>query len=90
LVRISGRASHQEVNICSTKLVPFAGHITILDHDTVDLSNLHRQVLHSEATVGINKAESARRSLVRYATRSFGQRAIDRLGPKGALVVRAG
>ncbi|BGP15487.1 hypothetical protein JCM10213_005754 [Rhodosporidiobolus nylandii] len=36
------------------------GEITILDHDTVELSNLHRQVLHTEARVGMSKAESAK------------------------------
>ncbi|CEQ42757.1 SPOSA6832_04609 [Sporobolomyces salmonicolor] len=36
------------------------GEITILDHDTVELSNLHRQVLHTEGRVGMSKAESAR------------------------------
>ncbi|GAA5867535.1 hypothetical protein JCM8547_001211 [Rhodosporidiobolus lusitaniae] len=36
------------------------GEITILDHDEVELSNLHRQVLHTEARVGLSKAESAK------------------------------
>ncbi|GAA6017269.1 hypothetical protein JCM10207_003672 [Rhodosporidiobolus poonsookiae] len=36
------------------------GEITILDHDTVELSNLHRQVLHTEGRVGMSKAESAK------------------------------
>ncbi|GAA5836039.1 hypothetical protein JCM11251_006631 [Rhodosporidiobolus azoricus] len=36
------------------------GEITILDHDTVELSNLHRQVLHTEGRVGMGKAESAK------------------------------
>ncbi|KAL7009900.1 hypothetical protein EMMF5_000808 [Cystobasidiomycetes sp. EMM_F5] len=37
-----------------------AGHITIVDDDTVDVSNLHRQVLHTSARVGMSKAESAK------------------------------
>ncbi|MFN2568374.1 MAG: molybdopterin-synthase adenylyltransferase MoeB [Candidatus Dormibacteria bacterium] len=37
------------------------GTLGIVDHDTVDLSNLQRQVIHSEATVGMRKTESARR-----------------------------
>jgi adenylyltransferase/sulfurtransferase len=45
------------------------GHITIVDHDTVDLSNLHRQVLHTEATVGMNKAESAAMFIKAYVRR---------------------
>ncbi|KAH9812705.1 molybdopterin synthase sulfurylase [Melampsora americana] len=36
------------------------GRIAIVDHDIVELSNLHRQVLHTNLTVGMNKAESAK------------------------------
>ncbi|BGP27853.1 URM1 activating enzyme [Rhodotorula toruloides] len=39
------------------------GEITILDHDSVELSNLHRQVLHTEGRVGMPKAESAKIAL---------------------------
>ncbi|KAK4048630.1 hypothetical protein OIV83_004600 [Microbotryomycetes sp. JL201] len=39
------------------------GHVTIIDHDDVELSNLHRQVLHNEHRVGMSKAESAKISL---------------------------
>ncbi|GAA5824234.1 hypothetical protein JCM3770_004341 [Rhodotorula araucariae] len=39
------------------------GEIAIVDHDTVELSNLHRQVLHCEARVGVSKAQSARLAL---------------------------
>ncbi|QRV89427.1 adenylyltransferase and sulfurtransferase MOCS3/UBA4 [Ceratobasidium sp. AG-Ba] len=39
--------------------------LSIVDHDTVELSNLHRQVLHSVDTVGKPKAESARQALLR-------------------------
>lgn len=35
------------------------GHIGIVDHDHVELSNLHRQVLHTEAGIGTHKADSA-------------------------------
>lgn len=35
------------------------GHTTILDHDRVDLSNLHRQTLYKESDIGQNKAECA-------------------------------
>ena len=40
------------------------GKITIFDSDTVDISNLHRQVIHTTSKVGINKAESARQHLI--------------------------
>ncbi|KAF8638178.1 hypothetical protein AX17_002376 [Amanita inopinata Kibby_2008] len=39
------------------------GRITIIDHDVVELSNLQRQILHSETTIGWNKAKSAARTL---------------------------
>ena len=39
------------------------GHILLFDDDTVSLSNLHRQVIHSTATVGQPKTESATEAL---------------------------
>ena len=33
--------------------------MAIVDHDTVDISNLQRQILHTEARVGMSKARSA-------------------------------
>ncbi len=35
------------------------GHIVIADHDTVELSNLQRQLLHRTADIGRQKAASA-------------------------------
>jgi molybdopterin-synthase adenylyltransferase len=35
------------------------GHLTIIDPDSVSLSNLQRQVIHDTAAVGTNKARSA-------------------------------
>lgn len=37
------------------------GKLTIGDPDTVDLTNLQRQIAHSEVTIGLNKAVSAQR-----------------------------
>lgn len=39
------------------------GHITISDFDTVDLTNLQRQIVHQTASIGTNKAESAKLAL---------------------------
>ncbi|GBD26073.1 putative adenylyltransferase/sulfurtransferase MoeZ [bacterium HR30] len=39
------------------------GTIGIVDHDVVDLSNLQRQILHTNDRIGMPKVESARRTL---------------------------
>ncbi len=39
------------------------GRITLVDHDTVDLTNLQRQIAHTLARVGAPKAESARQAI---------------------------
>lgn len=50
------------------------GHLTLLDFDSVSLSNLQRQILHGEAQVGLPKVDSARMRLeainsqIHYAT----------------------
>ena len=36
------------------------GHLTLVDHDTVDVTNLQRQIAHNLSRVGSPKAESAR------------------------------
>ena len=41
------------------------GHLSLLDFDTVDLSNLQRQVLHDDSRLGMPKVESAKLSLQR-------------------------
>jgi molybdopterin/thiamine biosynthesis adenylyltransferase len=40
------------------------GHLTLVDHDTVDLTNLQRQIVHTEGRVGQPKVESARQTLL--------------------------
>lgn len=39
------------------------GRLGIVDHDTVDTNNLHRQVIHTQARRGVNKAVSAATSI---------------------------
>ncbi|WP_204277535.1 ThiF family adenylyltransferase, partial [Enterobacter hormaechei] len=41
------------------------GKMTLLDFDTVSVSNLQRQTLHSDATLGQPKVDSARAALTR-------------------------
>lgn len=42
------------------------GKLGIVDHDDVDISNLHRQVIHKERTQGMNKAVSAMLAVHEY------------------------
>ncbi len=39
------------------------GHLVIVDHDVVELSNLQRQLLHHDTDIGQNKADSAQQTL---------------------------
>eukprot|EP00118_Oscarella_pearsei_P007788 m.38965 g.38965 ORF g.38965 m.38965 type:complete len:440 (+) comp32654_c0_seq6:18-1337(+) len=41
------------------------GRLGLVDYDTVELNNLHRQILHSEGTVDVPKVLSASASLIR-------------------------
>ena len=50
-------------------LTRYTGRIGIIDHDRVELSNLQRQILHTESRVGWYKAESAAHALREYGLR---------------------
>lgn len=39
------------------------GHITVVDHDTVDITNLQRQIAHTEARVGQPKVDSLKTAM---------------------------
>lgn len=39
------------------------GHLVIVDHDRVELSNLQRQIVHTTASIGTDKSASARQTL---------------------------
>lgn len=39
------------------------GHLTVVDHDRVELTNLQRQIVHTTASLGAPKVESAQRML---------------------------
>ena len=39
------------------------GHITVVDHDTVDMTNLQRQIIHTMSRVGQSKALSAQTAI---------------------------
>lgn len=61
------------------------GHITVVDHDTIDVSNLHRQVLFREADIGLYKAEVAQRELQALNSSIKIQSHVARLSPSNAL-----
>ena len=42
------------------------GHVGLVDGDTVEVSNLHRQILHRTSTVGKLKVDSAVEALKEY------------------------
>lgn len=42
------------------------GHIGIVDYDDVEINNLHRQLLYTEANIGTTKVTAAAESLNRY------------------------
>ena len=65
--------------------------LTLLDDDTIDLSNLQRQVLYRDTHVNMRKAEVARDELLRES-RSVGydpsiEVVLDRLAPENALAL---
>jgi len=41
------------------------GHITLIDHDDVELTNLQRQIMHAESSVGKSKVSSGKEFLQR-------------------------
>jgi molybdopterin-synthase adenylyltransferase len=57
------------------------GHLILVDDDSVDVSNLQRQIVHTEQSVGVSKVESAARTLaaLNHETRitSINQRVDD-------------
>ncbi len=71
------------------------GKLGIVDFDTVDYSNLQRQILHSDADVGVSKADSAKASInalnpnvevVLHKTRISAENALDLIRPYDIVV----
>ena len=71
------------------------GRITLVDHDTVELTNLQRQIAHNLSRVGMHKAESARQSInainpdvqVRALARRADAALLDELVPQAQVVL---
>jgi len=55
------------------------GHVTVVDDDRVERSNLHRQVVHADGRVGMGKAESARMTVAALNPRVRAEAVVDRL-----------
>jgi molybdopterin/thiamine biosynthesis adenylyltransferase len=63
------------------------GEIVIVDHDHVDLTNLHRQPLYSMDDIGVPKAEAARRALLRANPSIVVTARSERLTPNNAAAL---
>lgn len=61
-VFVAGAGGGASPTVIQLALAGF-GTIVICDFDTVELSNLNRQVLHNESRIGMNKALSAQQSI---------------------------
>lgn len=61
------------------------GHITVIDDDVVDESNLQRQIIHRQEDLGRPKAESAADAVRRLDSRASVTAVVGRLGVDNAL-----
>ena len=67
------------------------GRIVIVDHDSVEETNLHRQPLYAMHDIGKPKAEAARTTLLRFNPHIVVEAIIERLTPQNVsgLVAKA-
>jgi len=61
------------------------GHLTIVDHDSVEETNLHRQPLYGMGDIGKPKAEAARSTLMRFNPGVTIDSVVERLTPQNAI-----
>ena len=66
------------------------GHLTIFDGDHVEVSNLQRQIAHSEASIGVNKAVSAASAAKSLRAATNTEAVPDHVTAANALQVLAG
>ena len=62
-----------------------AGQLRLVDHDVVDISNLHRQLLYRESDIGCSKAMAAKRELEAINSQISVQAEQIRLSPDNVL-----
>lgn len=60
------------------------GRMTIVDHDSVEETNLHRQPLYDMGDIGVAKAEAARATLQRFNPGIVIEALVERLTPQNA------
>lgn len=60
------------------------GRLTIVDHDSVEETNLHRQPLYGMGDIGVAKAEAARATLQRFNPGVVIEAIVERLTPQNA------
>lgn len=63
------------------------GSLTIVDHDTVESSNLHRQICHSTPRVGMSKAESLKQYISELNPHVTVNAVQERFTPANALSI---
>jgi molybdopterin/thiamine biosynthesis adenylyltransferase/rhodanese-related sulfurtransferase len=61
------------------------GRLVVVDHDTIEESNLHRQPLYDMADIGKPKAEAARWTLLRFNPGITVDAVVERLTPQNAM-----
>ena len=59
IIGIGGLGTAAATSLCASGV----GSLTLIDHDTVEATNLPRQTLFSEQDVGVNKVEAAKARL---------------------------
>ncbi len=66
------------------------GRLTVVDHDRVEETNLHRQPLYGMSDIGVLKADAARRALLRFNPAIAVDAVTERLTPQNVARLVAG
>jgi molybdopterin/thiamine biosynthesis adenylyltransferase/rhodanese-related sulfurtransferase len=85
IVGVGGLGSVVAQSLCAAGV----GHLTVIDHDRVEESNLHRQPLYRMRDIGALKAKAARDALLEANPRADVDAICDALTPVNATVLIA-